>query len=340
MKEKLQQYALLAEIISAAAIVASLIFVGVQIKQNNALVKANTYREIRNGVMSLNFLSFSNPEYAALNYKISNGKELSPVEIMQRRAFGFYLINLADTAYEQHQRGLIDGKELRETLGPFLGILSQNPWLQDQIRQYSRFPDNYDPKFIAYIKEQMDRAAEQWRAQVNEKLAGALREGGYVIVMRHASSPEQPPDAATANPDNVKHERQLDTTGRREAQVMGEALRKLGIPVGEVLSSPAYQAMETARLLGFPNIVAVDELGNEGMRASNEANIAWLRANVAMPPAAGNRLLVTHGPDVTGAFPEDAAGMKAGDALIFHPTGKGEAVLISRLKITDWPDLK
>ena len=164
MKEKLQQYALLAEIISALAIVASLIFVGVQIRQNNALVKANTYREIRAGMMSLNYLNFSNPEYAALSYKISNGGELSPVEIARRRNFGFYMINLADTAYEQYKRGLIDGNELRETLGPFFGILYSNPWMQDQIRQYSRFPGNYDPEFIAYIKEQMDRSAEQARA--------------------------------------------------------------------------------------------------------------------------------------------------------------------------------
>lgn len=164
MEEKLQQYALLAEIISAIAIVASLIFVGVQIRQNNDLVKANTYREIRAAMMSLNYLSFSNPEYAALNYKISNGEELSPVEIAQRRNFGFYMINLADTAFEQYQRGLIDNKELRETLAPFFGILYSNPWLMDQIRQYSRFPENYDPAFIAYINEQMDRSAQQARA--------------------------------------------------------------------------------------------------------------------------------------------------------------------------------
>lgn len=42
MEKKLQQYALFAELISAVAIVASLIFVGIQIKQSNDLVKANT----------------------------------------------------------------------------------------------------------------------------------------------------------------------------------------------------------------------------------------------------------------------------------------------------------
>lgn len=164
MREKLQQYALLAEIISAAAIVASLIFVGIQIRQSNALVKANTYREIRDGMMAVNYLTFSDPGFAALYDKIRNGGELNPVEMLQRSNYGFYVIHNADIAYEQYQRGLIDSRELRETLNAFFGVLYQNPWMQDQIRQYSRLPENYDPEFIAYINEQMDNAAVQARA--------------------------------------------------------------------------------------------------------------------------------------------------------------------------------
>jgi hypothetical protein len=164
MEKKLQQYALVAEIISAVAIVSSLIFVGIQIKQSNDLVKANTYREIRSGMIELNFLNFSNPEYAALSLKIGNDEELSPREVMQRRNYGFYVINTADVAYEQYQRGLIDRRELRETLNAFFGVLSQNPWMRDQLRQYSRLPGNYDPEFIAYIDQEMDRAAEEARA--------------------------------------------------------------------------------------------------------------------------------------------------------------------------------
>ena len=33
-----------------------------------------------------------------------------------------------------------------------------------------------------------------------EALVKALRQGGYVIVMRHASSPREAPDKQTANP--------------------------------------------------------------------------------------------------------------------------------------------
>ena len=40
-------------------------------------------------------------------------------------------------------------------------------------------------------------------------LVTALRQGGYVLLMRHASSPPAPPTAGSAEQDNTKLERQL-----------------------------------------------------------------------------------------------------------------------------------
>ena len=73
-------------------------------------------------------------------------------------------------------------------------------------------------------------------------LVAALRQGGYVIVMRHTSSPRQAPDKSNANPDNTNMERQLDSAGRASAAAMGKAMRNLKIPVGEVFSSPTLVA--------------------------------------------------------------------------------------------------
>src|SRR5499427_3466980 len=81
-----------------------------------------------------------------------------------------------------------------------------------------------------------------------EALVKALQKGGYVLVMRHASSPREVPDKQAANPDNSKPERQLDEVGRGTAIAMGKALRDLKIPIGNVLSSPTYRALETVRL--------------------------------------------------------------------------------------------
>ena len=171
-------------------------------------------------------------------------------------------------------------------------------------------------------------------------LAAALRDGGFVIVMRHASSPHEPPDAASANPDNTNHERQLDEGGRRDASAMGAALKRLRIPVNEVLSSPTYRALETARLLDVGHAHPVDELSNEGMTATNEARAAWLRREVARKTqAGGNRLLITHGPNIAAAFPQYSAGMTEGEALIFDPRGMEGPVMIQRIRIGDWAGL-
>src|SRR5512146_933934 len=84
----------------------------------------------------------------------------------------------------------------------------------------------------------------------NAGLVAQLRRGGLVLVMRHASSPLNPPAGQAADPENVKLERQLDGKGRASASAMGKAFRTIGIRVSAVYSSPTYRAQETARLAG------------------------------------------------------------------------------------------
>jgi hypothetical protein len=96
------------------------------------------------------------------------------------------------------------------------------------------------------------------------ELIATLRQGGYVLLMRHASSPRKAPDTASANPDNTNFERQLDDAGRSTSTAMGNALRKLRIPIGRVFSSPTYRARETVRLAAFGQPQLIPELGDGG----------------------------------------------------------------------------
>ena len=173
-------------------------------------------------------------------------------------------------------------------------------------------------------------------------LVAALRAGGYVIVMRHASSPRERPAKADAAPGNVELERQLDDEGLASAAAMGRALKRLGIPAGEVLASPTFRARQTAQQLDLGEAMPVDELGDggENMRADTEGRrSAWLRAKAAEPPPAGtNRLIITHFPNLVGAFPDAAAGAGDGESLIVKPADGG-AVVEARVKIADWPNL-
>ena len=173
-------------------------------------------------------------------------------------------------------------------------------------------------------------------------LVQALRQGGYVLLMRHASSPHDVPDKATANPDNVKPERQLDQTGRDTAMAMGAAMKKLGIPVGDVLSSPTYRALETVKLAGFGTAKTYEELGDRGASMSAQAVVgwaSWLKMRVSKKPRVGtNSILVTHSPNIAAAFPGEARGLSDGEVLVFLPEGTG-AVLVARVKIEEWPRL-
>jgi len=175
-----------------------------------------------------------------------------------------------------------------------------------------------------------------------EALVKALQKGGYILVMRHASSPREVPDKQAANPDNSKPERQLDEVGRNTAIAMGKALRDLRIPIGNVLSSPTYRALETVRLAQFGAPQTFDELGDNGqsMQGGTAAQAEWLQKQVAHFPTGTNTIVVTHLPNITGAFPQLASGLADGEALIFGPDAKGKAILVTRVKIDEWPAMR
>ena len=172
-------------------------------------------------------------------------------------------------------------------------------------------------------------------------LVAALRQGGYVLVMRHASSPRETPTAQTGNADNPKLERQLDQPGRAGAAAMGQALRDLKIPVGNVFTSPTYRTLETVKYAQLANATPVVALGDGGqsMQGVAEVDAAWLRAKAAEVPARGNTIIVTHMPNLSGAFPAWGA-VADGETVVVRPDGKGGTTLIRRLKIEEWSKLR
>jgi phosphohistidine phosphatase SixA len=187
-------------------------------------------------------------------------------------------------------------------------------------------------------------AASQASAQTpsGSALVNALKQGGYVIVMRHASSPATPPDKEHANPDNTKLERQVDDAGRAGATAMGKALADLKIPIGDVLTSPTYRALETVRFARLANPRAFDELGDGGqsMQAIADAAAVWLRNRASQPPApATNTIIVTHLPNIARAFPDWQPQVADGESVILRPAGNGRAQVIGRIRIEDWSAL-
>jgi phosphohistidine phosphatase SixA len=173
------------------------------------------------------------------------------------------------------------------------------------------------------------------------ELVSALRQGGYVLVMRHANSPQTRPDSTIAAPGNTRLERQLNENGHKTAKAMGEALKTLGIAIGDVLSSPTFRTRETVIDLGVGTPKTFLELGDgsQGYEVSSFKNSTpFLRAQSATIPRTGtNTIIVTHLPNMEFAF-ANASDVAEGEALVLRPDGK-DSVQIARVKIDEWPRL-
>jgi phosphohistidine phosphatase SixA len=174
-------------------------------------------------------------------------------------------------------------------------------------------------------------------------LVATLQRGGCVILMRHASAPGTAPNAAHADPENTGLERQLDEQGQASARAMGDAFRQLKIPVGRILSSPAYRALETVEFSKLGQPTTFPELGSPEQDKSagkSGRRAAWLKGKIGEQPTTGtNTMIVTHSSNIAEAFPQDADGLAEGEALIFRADKGHRIALLARVKIDEWASL-
>jgi phosphohistidine phosphatase SixA len=172
-------------------------------------------------------------------------------------------------------------------------------------------------------------------------LVAALKQGGYVIVMRHANSPQVRPDPAIVAPGNTGVERQLNENGHKTAHTMGEALKALRVPIGTVLSSPTFRTRETVQELqvGMPDTFNLLGDGSQGYEFSSfEDSARFMRVRAAEIPKAGtNTLIVTHLPNIEQAFGETYS-VDEGEAVVLKPDGM-TGTPVGRIKIDEWPRL-
>lgn len=186
----------------------------------------------------------------------------------------------------------------------------------------------------------------QASAEDSRELVSALKQGGYVIVFRHGATDDSQKDVYPFHFDDMKAQRQLSEQGRDTARQIGAAIRKLGIPVGEIYTSRLNRAVETGKLLSGTDVKPVDALTDSGAgSASAMANPAGgntkaglaVRELVNAPPRAGtNTIMVTHKTNITDAFGKQASDIQEGEALIYQAGGSAPAVLVGRVKAAFW----
>ena len=178
-------------------------------------------------------------------------------------------------------------------------------------------------------------AAPEWVA--------ALRQGGHVIVFRHGATFPDQADTDPLNPKNVAQQRQLNDDGRALAKAIGEAMRKLKIPVGEVQTSLFQRAVDTGTLLGFGDAKPTADVTEGGLVVSpneNNRRAQALRKLAGTAPLAGsNVVIVSHKPNIMDAFGKDWFDIREGEASVFKPDGNGGYKLVVRVQASEWGKL-
>jgi len=174
------------------------------------------------------------------------------------------------------------------------------------------------------------------------QLAQSLRSGGHIIVVRHGATFSSQADTDPFNLDNIAKQRNLNDKGKALAKAFGDAIRQVGIPVGEVYTSKFNRAYETAVLAGFKDIEKTVDLTEGGLVVTTEENnrrAEALRKMLTQAPDQGkNSILITHKPNILDALGKDWFDVKEGEASIFKPEG-GKYRLVARVQMEDWPKL-
>ncbi len=148
MSMKLKEYALWAEIISAIAIVISLIFVGLQVRQSASETALNTnaiQSTVRQAILSEDRESL----YIVIEYPFLNKRtNLSPEQEIQLTAFLVALIRMRENHWLQFQNGVLDEATWLSYRFPLLRSVfssefGRNVWQENA----------FDPVFVESINE-------------------------------------------------------------------------------------------------------------------------------------------------------------------------------------------
>ncbi len=156
-------------------------------------------------------------------------------------------------------------------------------------------------------------------------LVEALRGGGHVVFIRHAATEADYADQTSAVMGDCATQRMLSEDGWRQAKAIGDGFERLGIPVGDVISSEYCRAWQTADL-AFGRYEKTPDLNFAPAEDYTETQIAEMRDRVSpllarAPEPGSNVVLVGHDDPfeaATGIYPEPQ-----GVAFVLRPDSAG-----------------
>ena len=158
MKEKLQEYALLAEILSATAVVASLIFVGFQVQQQSEETALNTraietaaYQDLISQIGLINTLVIENGDFAKIRRMGLTGEDFNnPGDRSRFIAYVNLVVRHGDMAYRQYSQGLVSEEDLKSVLTPLTQMIPASEVFRNR---WIGLVPGLNPEYVKYMEQ-------------------------------------------------------------------------------------------------------------------------------------------------------------------------------------------
>ena len=120
-------------ILANIGVIAGIIFLALELRQNTDAVRANTYQELNAVVQAFNSMFIANPEVSEFFVKTADiDYDLQPEEAMRLRAFISSFYRHADNAYFQYKLGTLTEEQMRSLLVPIILNIQRRPRLRQE----------------------------------------------------------------------------------------------------------------------------------------------------------------------------------------------------------------
>ena len=160
-----------------------------------------------------------------------------------------------------------------------------------------------------------------------------LREGAYVILIRHASTVPGLGDPPGFRLDDCSTQRNLSDAGRAESRQIGKRFRAERVPVAKVYTSPWCRCRETATL-AFGRAEDWEPLSSFFDYPHREVEfterVKKRIGSYGRRKPGGNVVMVTHNVNIAALSKHSVA---TGEMVLMRPDGCCDARPVERLKV-------
>ncbi len=174
-----------------------------------------------------------------------------------------------------------------------------------------------------------------------EAILEELKQGGYVIYMRHPHTDKSTKDTDKKNLKNCATQRNLSEEGKEVAKKIGKAVKTLNVTFKTVQTSEFCRARQVPELMGLANAETTASLNHSGGLPKEEAakRAEFLKSTFTSKPKE-NVLLIGHSPNIRDVNLDlISEGFKPADMLVLKAKeGKPGYELVGRITPKNWED--